>query len=245
MSVLEKNSDKIRPCVFAALKSGAQDRDHLKKMTHAIIYEFDRLQMGKADIKMILLDWNLKSYRVLSAGDAKRQLCGYVDWFFKLKDRKLSCKALEVCCVYPNGGCAFKPAQCREGFSLPFSLLDAMAYLEKEYRPHGYLMGLLLKVLFAVQKDKNSKNIIFVGVRELRARLNHDEGHNLDIMTILRALNMLEEVGIIKITHGKSGTFGTRQANGYTFLEWTPPMKKEEQPPMRMEEKKGEGGSHP
>jgi hypothetical protein len=107
--------------------------------------------------------------------------------------------------------------------TLPFSLSEAMIFLEKEYRPHGYLMGLLLKSLSKIQIEKNAKNIIYVGIRTLQARLLEDDRRNLDPMSLLRALNKLEAAGLIRIMHGQSGTFGTRHANGYTFLPWKPP----------------------
>jgi hypothetical protein len=218
----EKISDQMRPCVKSAFDEGAQDKDHLNKMRHAIIFELNRLGIEKSEIKMKLLEWNKKSYQVLSPGDATRQLCDYVNWFFK-HECKLSCKGLEDYCLYSTGGCAFRPSQYGGEIALPFSLIDAMIFLEKEYRPHGYLMGLLLKSLFKIQKEKNAKNIIYVGIRTLQARLLEDNRHNLDPMSLLRALNKLEAAGLIRIMHGQSGTFGTRHANGYTFLPWKPP----------------------
>gem|GEM_PF-1679770 len=229
MSTLEKIADQIRPCVKFALEKGARDRDHLKKMTFAIIYELNRLHVENPEIKMALLEWNDKNYRVLSAGDAQRQLCAYVDWFFK-HECKLSCKALEDYCLLPDGGCLFKPASYNGEITLPFSLLEAISFLEKEYHPHGYLMGLLLRILFAIQKEKNAKNIIYVGLREIQARILSEYGHRLEPMQILRALNKLEEAGLIRITHGQPGTSGTRQANGYIFLPWTPPVKTGDDP---------------
>lgn len=221
----------MRPCVKAAFEKGVKadspsdrlNKEHLKKMTFAIIYELDRLEVEKAEIKTFLLDWNTRNYRILSPGDAQRQLCDFVDWYFK-RECKLSCKALEDYCLFPNGGCAFKSTPYQGEIKLPFSLVDAITFLEKEYRPHGYLMGLLLRTLFSIQKEKNVKNILFIGLRTLRARLNNDFRHCLDLMTILRALNKLEEAGLIRITHGQSGTFGTRHANGYTFISWTRPQ---------------------
>jgi hypothetical protein len=212
----------MRPCVKAAFENGAQDKDHLKKMTYAIIFELNRLGIEKPEIKMALLHWNQKSYRILSDGDAKRQLCDFVDWFFK-RECKLGCKALEDYCIFHNNWCAFRPQSYCGEMTLPFSLSEAMIFLEKEYRPHGYLMGLLLKSLSKIQIEKNAKNIIYVGIRTLQARLLEDDRRNLDPMSLLRALNKLEAAGLIRIMHGQSGTFGTRHANGYTFLPWKPP----------------------
>lgn len=220
--MLKKISDKMRPCVKRAFISGAKDKDHLKKMTFAIIFELNRLGIEKQEIKMALLEWNKKSYQILSEGDAKRQLCDFVDWFFK-RECKLGCKALEDYCIFPDGGCAFKPRLYDGEIALPFSLPEAMIFLEKEYRPYGYLMGLLLKCLSKIQKEKNAKSIIYVGVRTLQARLIEDDRQNLDPMSLLRALNKLEAAGLIRIKHGQPGTFGTRYANGYTFLPWKPP----------------------
>jgi hypothetical protein len=218
----EKILKKMRPCVAAAFKDGAQDKDHLKKMTYAIIFELNRLGIGKVEIKMALLDWNKKSIIALSPGDANRQLCDFVDWFFK-KECKLGCKALKDYCLFPNGGCAFQLQAYVGDINLPFSLSEAMIFLEKEYRPHGYLMGLLLKSLSKIQQEKNAKNIIYVGLRTLKAQLVEDDRHILDLMTISRSLNLLEDAGFFKISRGQPGTFGTRHANGYTFLPWRPP----------------------
>ena len=213
---------KMRPCVAVVFENGAQDRNEFEKMRFAIVFELRRLDVEMAKIKMALLEWNTKNNRVLSTGDAQRQLCDFVNWFFK-HDCKIGCKGLKDYCRFLNGGCVFKPAVNTEEIKLPFSLVDAMVFLEKEYRRDGYLMGKLILILFKIQKDKNAPNILYVGIREIRARLNNDERLDLDEMTLLRALNKLEEAGILKITHGKSGTFGRRTANGYSFMSWEPP----------------------
>jgi hypothetical protein len=218
----EKISDQMRPCVKSAFDDGAQDKDHLNKMRHAIIFELNRLGIEKSEIKMELLEWNKKSYQVLSPGDATRQLCDYVNWFFK-HECKLSCKGLEDYCLFPNGWCAFRPQSDSGEITLPFSLSEAMIFLEKEYRPHGYLMGSLLKTLSKIRVEKSAKSIIYVGVRTIQARLLEDDRHDIDLMGIMRALNKLEEAGFIKITHGQAGTFGKRPANGYSFQPWAPP----------------------
>jgi DNA-binding transcriptional regulator YhcF (GntR family) len=215
--------DRMRPCVKAAFEKGAQNKSHLTKMTHAIIFELKRLGIEKAEIKRALLEWNQKNFQILTEGDARRRLCDYADWLFSQKDCKLGCKALGDYCIYPNSFCWFRP-QIEEGeAALPFSLSDAMDFLEKEYQPHGYLMGLLLKSLSKIQVEKNAKSIIYVGVRTIQARLLEEDHHDIDLMGIVRALNKLEEAGFIRITHGQSGTFGMRPANGYSFQPWAPP----------------------
>jgi hypothetical protein len=213
----------MRPCVARVFEKGARDRNEFEKMRHAIIYELRLLEVDVPQIKLELLDWNMRNTRKLSTGDAQRQLCDYVDWFFK-NDCKMSCRYLSDYCGLPEGTCMFsKPVNVGE-IVLPFDMIEAMNYLVKEYRPHGYAMGLLIRVLFKIQREKNAPKILYVGVREIRARLNSDERLNLDEMSILRLLNRLEEAGILKITHGKSGTFGKRTANEYTFLPWTRPV---------------------
>ena len=218
----QKIIPKMRPCVNAAFEQGAQDKDHLSKMRHALVFELNRLGFEKPKIKMALLEWNKKSFKVLSPGDANRQLCDYVDWFFK-KECKLSCNALKDYCVLPNGGCAFTLHAFDEEITLPFSILEAALFLDKNYQRDSYLMRALINILFKIQKDNNAKTIIYAGIRSIRDRVLEKTRKNLDLMCILRDINKLEEAGFIRITRGKSGTFGTRHANGYSFLPWKPP----------------------
>jgi hypothetical protein len=213
----------MRPCVAEAYRNGAQDRLNFEKMRFAIIYELKRLETEKKEIKIFLLEWNKKNYQVLATGEAQRQLCDFVEWFFK-HDCKLSCKVLEDYCLFPTGGCGFKPVPYSGEIRLPFSEMDAVNYLLKEYRPHGYLMGVIVRVLFKIQLEKCARHEVFVGLRTLEARINEEYRFHIDLMTILRALNELETAKLIRITHGKPGTFGKRTANGYTFLPWSPPF---------------------
>lgn len=207
----------------AAFEEGAQDKDHLSKFRHAIIFELNRLGIEKSEIKIKLLEWNKKSYQVLSTGDARRKLCDYVDWFFK-HECKLSCKGLEDYCVFQNGGCCFKRRPYQENIELPFSISEANNFLMTECKPHGYLMDCLIKILFEIQQEKGVRDIVFVGLRTLKARLSDEYRRNLDPKDILRTLSRLEENGFIRITHGKRGTFSNR-ANGYAFLPWTRPLR--------------------
>lgn len=220
---MEKLLNKMRPCIAAAVKKGAQDRQHFEKMRFAIISELKRLDIDKPDIKIFLLEWNKKNYQVFASGEAQRQLCDFVDWFFK-RDCKLSCKALEDYCLFPNSGCGFKPVPYSGEIRLPFSELDVVTYLEREMRPNGYLMGIVVRVLFKIQIEKCAKNEVFIGLRTLQARINGEYRFHSDLMAILRALNELERIKLIRITHGKPGTFGKRTANGYAFLPWAPPV---------------------
>jgi hypothetical protein len=91
-------------------------------MTHGI-YNYTE------DIKMMLLEWNKKNYRVLSSGEAQRQLCDYVDWVFK-GECKTGCRALKDYCVGINGICKFSRIPSNGGIELPFSLKDALLYIE-------------------------------------------------------------------------------------------------------------------
>lgn len=213
----------MRPCVAEAYQKGAQDRQHFEKMRFAIIYELKRLAIEKPDIKIFLLEWNAKNYQALATSEAQRQLCDFVDWFFK-RDCKLSCKALVDYCLFPSGGCGFKPVPYSGEIQLPFSELDVVAFLEREFRPNGYLMGVIVRVLFKIKIEKCAKKEVFVGLRTLQARINDEFRFQSDLMAILRALNELEKLRLIRITHGKPGTFGKRTANGYAFLPWSPPV---------------------
>lgn len=212
--------DKMRPCVKASLNDGARDKSEFAKMRFAIIFELNRLHLEKAEIKMALLEWDKKSFQALTPGDATRKLSDFVNWFFK-HECKMSCKTLVDYCLFPDGGCTFGTTPFAGNISLPFTISEAIAFLDREYQPHGYIMGLMLKILFKVQQQKNARAIVFVGLRTLQAMLNNEYRHNLDLMTISRALNMLEEAKFISIKRGQSGTFGTRHANGYTFLPWS------------------------
>lgn len=212
---------KMRPCVAGALINGSSDEDHFRKMRQAIIYELNRITIDRAEIKSVLMDWNQRNHKRFTEGDARRKLCDYVDWFFK-HDCKMSCKALTEYCLF--GGCGFQETSYQGEIELPFSLQDADSYLMTECMPHGYLMACLIKILYAIQKEKNARKIIFVGLRTLQSRVLEEFHHNLDLMSILRALNMLEEKELIRMTHGKRGTF-TACANGYTFLPWVRPQR--------------------
>ncbi len=217
----ENQLGRMRPCVRLAFEKGAQDKDHFRKMRHAIIYELNRLKVEKCEIKQALMEWNHKNYRKFTEGEAKRQLCDYVEWFFK-NECNLSCKALNDYCLHPDAGCSFKRVAYQENIELPFSIIEAESFLLRECEPHGYLMSCLLKILSKIQKE-NARKIIYIGLRTLQARLLDEYRARLDPKDILRALNKLEAEGLLRITHGERGTF-SKHANGYTFLPWVLPQ---------------------
>ena len=64
----KKISDRMRPCVKSAFDEGAQDKDHLNKMRHAIIFELNRLGIEKSEIKNEAL------------GMEQKKLSGFITW---------------------------------------------------------------------------------------------------------------------------------------------------------------------
>lgn len=214
--------ESIRPCVAYVLCNGAKDYEHFKKMRHAIVCELKRLNMERGKIKMTLLEWNDLNYNKLTPSEAQRQLCDYVDWVFK-REVKIGCKALGEYCRFGGAGCSFKRKSFQDGESISFSMTDALVFLERECKPKGYTMGMVLQTLIAIKREKNV-GTVFAGVRHIQEMINNTTRHCLDLMTILRALNELERTGFIAIKRGKSGTFGNRHANEYTILQWKPPV---------------------
>lgn len=214
------NYDKMRPCVRNALEEGAKNIFQFEKMRFAIIYELKRLGFKKENIKQILFDWNQRCYKVLTTGEAKRQLCEYVDWFYK-KECKLSCKGLTSYCIHKDGECEFKKAN-KKNEKLPFPLNATINKIEHKYQPHGYLMGKIIRILESARQERGGWDKVYIGMRTIKAKLLDIENIAIDIMTISRELYRMQEVGILKIEKGKPGTFGTRHANGYKFLKWSP-----------------------
>jgi hypothetical protein len=210
----------MRPCVKDALDNGVEDEQSFSKMRHAIIFELKRIGFEKPAIKRELMEWNKKCRPRLSEGDAKRQLCGYVDWFYK-KECKLSCKGLQDYCTRVDT-CVFMRTQKNNSYELPFSVADARLFLEHNYAPEGHLMGLILQTMIRMKVKKKAQNILFVGLREIRDSLLDKENCNSNEMTISRYLYKLEKIGFFKITKGKRGSF-SRKSNAYEFNSWELP----------------------
>jgi hypothetical protein len=191
-------------------------------MLHALIFEMRRVGLSKAEIKTELLKWNQRNGTLKKTeGDARRELIEYVNWFFsKNPEPRLGCKALEAYC---NDQCSFKISKSREPRILPFNLTEAEIWLERECKPHGYLMGKLIICLWQAQREKGNFETVWIGCREIAAKLLENGTGHLDPKDVLRCLNRLEEQGFIQIIRGKSGSI-RRQANGYKFLPWKPTL---------------------
>jgi len=222
MVIGTKMMEQMRPCVKNAFMHGTEDKDHFSKMRHAIIFELHRLGTDKAEIKNALLEWNQRNFNFLAPAESQRQLCDYVDWFFK-KEGRCSCHSLEEYCLYPKGGCKHKPRKILGEITLPFSKIEARSYLEKKYPRDAHVMTILLNILFKIQLEKNAAQVLFVGLRTISARLLNDYRHRLDLISISRLLYKLQDAGFLSIQRGERGTNGTRRANAYTFLPWKPP----------------------
>jgi hypothetical protein len=206
-----KKLDQIRPCVRKSLEQGADDDDEFKKMRQAIIYELNEIGIDKAEIKAEMLAWNNRNHKKLSLNKAKGELSGYVEWFFR-HDCKLGCSALVNYCLYPGGGCGFQPMP--HSALIPFPMARAESYL-MSLKPVAYLETCLLKILYTIQQEKNVR-IVFIGVRILAARVLNDFNHDLDLMSIHRALRQLEDIELIRIIPGRVGEHSGR-ANGYAL----------------------------
>lgn len=217
--MLVLDDSRLRPCVRSYLKSGTQNDYDRKKLLHAIIYEMNRVQYGKAEIKQTLTEWNQRSRKPLSPEDAQRQLCDYVDWFLR-NNCKYSCKALQSYCLYPTGGCAFQKKP--RPIALPFSPVETWLRLEREYHSNGYTMTLVLRALIYEWKEKGCPPRLFAGVRRIRAIILDRERTTLSPATISRTVYRLSDIGILSVTKGEKGTFGTRRANEYEVLRWPP-----------------------
>ncbi len=223
------NYDQMRPCIKDFLLKGQREKapkelfqETRRKMTYRIIHDLHRIGIDRADIKQQLLQWNNQCICRLSSGDAKRQLCDYVDWFFKEK-RKLSCNGLKDYCSHPEGtGCRFqKKAKLKP---LTYRLGDARIYLEHNFPKHGegFRMGNVLEALHRVREEKGFDEL-FVGLRTLSAVLYDIRSMQIGNKELLILLHRLEEENFIRIKKGKKGNFGFRHSNAYTFLDWKEP----------------------
>ena len=156
----------------------------------------------------------------MSPGDAKRQLCGYVDWFLSRQECNLSCKSLRE---YTDqcDTCEWQPI--RKKTFLPYTIGQAQDFLEKAFSKYaqGYTMGRVLAVLLALRDEKGFDKLC-VGLRSIRSRLIDGYSINLDPKDLSRALYRLETVGFLRIIKGQAGEFAFRRSNEYTFLRWTP-----------------------
>jgi hypothetical protein len=193
-------------------------------MAYAIIYELNRLGVAADVIKSELIQWNSRSQNKLSIGDAKRQLCDYVDWFYKHECR-LSCKSLSDYCIDKEGSCPFS-VKPRSERVLPYTMAQARQFLEFEFFEHGkgHVMAIVLRSLVSLWDDKGRPNQLFVGVRSIQARILEMHRSFLDLMSIVRHLRRLSSAGFIAIRSGESGSFGFRLSNAYEFLDWKPPQ---------------------
>jgi len=225
--------DEMRPCVKDAFENGVHDKDTLKSMRHAIICEMNQLGIDKGEIKMHLLEWNDRNYQPFTQNDAKRQLLGYVDWFFGIDKKtgmqricKLSCRGLQAYCIHPNGGCRFTR---KSNNTLPYLKGDACGWLVRNYPKSGigYSLGLLLSVIIDLWNDKGRPEQLYAGIRTIQTALIHRHNTQLDLMTITRRLHDLAGAGFIAIAHdGVRGEFGYKNSNAYELLPWVPPMEK-------------------
>ncbi len=225
------NYEKMRPCIKNILFEGHREKapremfqETRKKMTFRIIHDLHRIGIDRVDIKQQLLLWNDRCINQLSAGDAKRQLCDFVDWFFKKREHKLSCNGLKDFCLYPEGnGCRFqKKAEARP---LTYCFGDAKIYLERTFPRYGqgHKMACVLEALIRVRNEKGV-DVLFVGLRRLSAVLNDIRPMRIENKELSQTLYRLQEEGFISIERGQKGDFGFRLSNAYTFLDWQEPV---------------------
>jgi len=212
----------MRACVRWAWEHGAEGgpRDESwRKMRHGIVFELRRLNIDRAEIKNMILAWNQKNLNPLSLNDAKRQLCGYVDWLFKKTGALLSCKALKDYCIADETGCAFARPSLIEPFD--YSVQDAERFLEKIDARHSRTLIAVLRLMLSL-RDETKRAVIYVGSRRLCALLFDREGMELESIEVLRVLRKLADFGFLSIQSGQAGTFGSRRANEYRMLNWRP-----------------------
>lgn len=223
------NNKAMRPCVKKILDTGLREKlpkqlfeDLRKKMTYVIIHDLRRINIEPIDIKQMLLSWNDRCIMKLSSGDAKRQLCGFVDWFLK-KECKLSCKGLADFCLYPEGtGCAFqKKAELRK---VNYTTGEAQVYLERTFPKYGigYRMGYVLEALHKAREEKGVDRL-YIGLRTLAAILYDIRSWRVETKELSKYLYRLQEEKFLKIEKGEKGSFVFRHSNAYTFLDWHNP----------------------
>jgi hypothetical protein len=215
--------DEIRPCVKDAYDNGSITREDRRKMVYAIIYELNRLGVQADVIKAELVQWNDRCRNKLSPGDAKRQLCDYVDWFNKHECR-LSCKSLRDYCIDKSGSCPFSvvPKTQKE---LTYTISQADNFLIREFPESGkgHTMSIVLQSLVSIWNEKGRPRQLFAGTRSVQARILETHRSLLDLMTILRRLRDLSDIGFLSMQSGERGSFGFRRSNAYQLLDWTPP----------------------
>lgn len=221
----KKCIDNIRDCVKQAFLKGCERGNEFDKMRFAIPSELKRLGYEPSEIKDMLIEWNKRCERPLSLSERDIQLFGYVDWVFK-KNPHPGCKALEDYCIGKEN-CQFHlktTFQNREiTKELPFNLEELDKFLNERFKPNGYVMMLIVKVLRYVQQEKATGEVIFIGYRKIASIIRDRYGHDIDLMTVYRRMQQLIEEGVIKQEiKGKKGTF-SRLANGYKFLAWKSP----------------------
>jgi hypothetical protein len=217
----------IRDCVKKYLENGIHSQNGFydlifKKMRFAIIYELNRVGNNSADIKNALLEWNQKNEKPLHLGEARRQLCGFADWFLK-HECKLSCeRGLADFCVGINN-CKYKKTAnriFRNSFSdIPFNIQSIEEYLKASAPKDVFILMAIINILKQIQSDRKI-NEIFIGFRSLASLIQEKYNIHIDAMQICRKIRLLIEYKILTITQkGKAGNYN-RQANGYTLLPW-------------------------
>ena len=222
-----KSVDDLRDCVKQAFLNGSERGYEFRKMRHAIILELKRLGYDDSEIKDKLGEWNERCEKPLNISAQKNQLFKYVDWVSS-KTCKLSCNALQDFCLGKET-CVFSQRTLARNKSksqkLPLDLSELEDFLEERYKADGYMMLLIVKALRFFQIEKQTGEIIFVGVRKLCSVIRDRLGHLAYPMEIHRKINLLIDEGVIKkVCKGERGNFSWK-ANGYQFLSWKHPRK--------------------
>ncbi len=225
----------MRPCLKDALEKGVGldvflREEVLKKMMYSLSCELKRLGFTASEAKDILQEWNDRCKPSIPVGEIKNRLFSFVDWVYK-KEAKAGCNSLKDYCIRQSKGhCFFHKAttEKREDESrnvVPFNQQEVDSYLDKKYPCDSvYLKGIIYAL--KVQKaQKKTGNIIHFGLRGIASALRDQCNiRSANSMDVTRKIRILKEEGILDIVlKGRSGTVGTRVANGYSFLPWKPP----------------------
>lgn len=226
MATDKKSFEQMRDCVKKALSEGCDSGHQFRKMRYAIIVELLQLGYEPSEIKDLLSDWNKKCEKPLGVAEERDQLHGFVDWVVD-HNCKVGCKALEDYCIGKET-CQFHfkitAKNRQETKDLPFDRQELRSFLDKRFKADGYLINLIVSALRCIQVENSTGEVILIGLRKISSVIRDKYGHYIDIMTILRKIHLLVEEGVLQlVTKGKSGTFN-RQANGYRFLPWKPPI---------------------
>lgn len=217
---------------------GKWHRSEQKKAAYLILLELQRIDVDRDEPRQMIVDWNEdRNDPPMPMSQARHHIVDLVDWVYDRAEK--SDRRFELGCtgLLRDGGLAMRgvhfdpiclgPENCdyhqsRIGRSLDSFDEDAFydngwyTYLLNNFVNGMYAYKLYLELRYiAMEKGLSQRDPIYVGFRALAKRLSKKIKDDPSPMGVVRAMRVLEQVGLVKtVEKGRPGPHGKR-ANGY------------------------------